>query len=322
MRRLSHRAALLAVMPGLADCATDSTAPRGTEPHGARQRCHRPAHGARGTVRLARTFTVAASFALSAAACSDAPLVPSQAAPHPHIPILPAVESGTVGFKVRELPIGGRVMVQGPITSLVSYDEVYDGLVWSSSDARVAALSPTGNGVWIQGIEPGIAVLAVQGAEGGHRMEATALITVLDTADAPSPVVIDDFYLTEYAQGGQWRYAPQVVLRDTSGTIGSAVIASWFELPNIGASRRCAMLRPVYGEPTNVWHGWGQSGPELYLQGPVGYRVPAGATVVAHLTLRIPGPHAKSLTLQGRVVPGTPPTAYREGFDTDLLTCE
>lgn len=271
--------------------------------------------------RLARTVTLAASFAVLAAACGDAPLPTAAPAPNPPTPLSPVVEPGTIGVSAREIPIGGRALLQGPLTSLYTWDELYDGLSWSIDDSRIAELSVARSDVVsIRGLEPGNTVLSVYGEQAGHRVRGVVFITVLDTVAAPSPVVVDDFYVIEYAVGGQWRYAPQIVLSDTSGRGGSAAIAAWFEMPNVGPSQHCAMLRPVDRAPTNLLHGWG-TGPELYLDGPAGYRAPAGSAVVAHLTLRVPGPRAKELTLTGRVVPGTPPTAYREGIDTEVLSC-
>jgi hypothetical protein len=170
---------------------------------------------------------------------------------------------------------------------------------------------------WILGLVPGSAVLTVEG--GGLR--ATILITVLDTLDAPTTVVVDDFFVIEYEEGGRWRYAPQIVLRDTAISPQSAAIAVRFELPNAGPSRRCAIRREVSGSPTNLLFGQGIA-PELSLEGPPGYRVPADGMAVAHLTLRVPGPFAKVLTLQGRVVSGTPPTALRPGREVDPLSCD
>ena len=60
---------------------------------------------------------------------------------------------------------------------------------------------------------------------------------------------------------------------------------------------------------------------ELWLNGPAGYRVPNLEPVVAHLTLRVPGPYATTLTIKGRVVPGEWPTTYSGGVTNDLLSC-
>jgi len=54
---------------------------------------------------------------------------------------------------------------------------------------------------------------------------------------------------------------------------------------------------------------------------PAGYRVPNLEPVVAHLTLRVPGPYATTLTIKGRVVPGEWPTTYSGGVTNDLLSC-
>ena len=264
----------------------------------------------------------------SATACRDTPTAIGQdilslpRLPDPAAPTYP--QPGTIGASARELPVGGRVLLPNALYALLSYEEVYEGITWSSSDPLVVATSPaTGplvpewmESIWVLGLVPGSAVLTAEG--GGLR--ATILITVLDTLDAPTTVVVDDFFVIEYEEGGRWRYAPQIVLRDTALSTQSAAIAVRFELPNAGASPPCAMRREVSGTPTNLLFGQGIA-PELSLEGPQGYRIPAGGMAVAHLTLRVPGPFAKVLTLQGRVVSGTPPTALRPGREIDPLSC-
>jgi hypothetical protein len=279
-----------------------------------------------------RTLVAACTFAgvaASAAACRDTPTAIDQnilslpRLPDPAAPTYP--QPGTIGATARELPVGGRVLLPSALYPLLSHDdEVYEGIAWSSSDPLVAATSPaTGplvpewmESIWVLGLVPGSAVLTAEG--GGLR--AMILITVLDTSAAPTTVVVDDFFVIEYEEGGRWRYAPQIVIRDTALSPQSAAIAVRFELPNAGSSPPCAMRREVSGTPTNLLFGQGIA-PELSLEGPPGYRIPAGGMAVAHLTLRVPGPFAKVLTLQGRVVSGTPPTALRPGRETDPLSC-
>ena len=80
------------------------------------------------------------------------------------------------------------------------------------------------------------------------------------------------------------------------------------------------MLRTVQGAPDPLFRErYGEF--ELWLNGPAGYRVPNLAPVVARLTLRVPGPYAKTLTIQGRVVPGEWPTTYSRGVTNDVLSC-
>jgi hypothetical protein len=42
---------------------------------------------------------------------------------------------------------------------------------------------------------------------------------------------------------------------------------------------------------------------------------------VAHLTLRVPGPFAKDLTLTGRIVPGDRPATYTSRFGEGIVSC-
>jgi hypothetical protein len=110
------------------------------------------------------------------------------------------------------------------------------------------------------------------------------------------------------------------VLRDTVGRLEAAVIAISIELPEAGRSPRCAMLRTVTGAGDPLFREY-YGDFELWINGPAGYRVPSGQPVVAHLTLRVPGPYAKELTIQGRVVPGAWPTTYTGGIGRDVLSC-
>jgi hypothetical protein len=261
------------------------------------------------------TALLVALALVSATACGDDTRLPT--AYGVSRPPGSITDIGVLGAKAREVPVGDRVLLEGPLMALWSYAEIYDGLVWTLSDTRFAEANPTGTGgVWIRGLVPGTAALTVMGGS----LKATIPISVLDTTDAPSPVVVDSVYLIEFERQGQRRYAPQIVLRDTSGRIGSAVIAARFELPGLGPGLQCAMLRTVFGAPTNLWHGDGAA-PELSLEGPSGDRIPPDGVVLVQLTLRVPGPFAKRVTVQGRVAPGTPPTTYREGIDTDVLSC-
>jgi hypothetical protein len=153
-------------------------------------------------------------------------------------------------------------------------------------------------------------------------VRAIVPITVLDTLQtAPSPVVVEDFYFIEVDAGdGNWGYAPHLVLRDTVGRFEAALINISFDLPGAGRSPPCSMLRTVTGTPDPVFRErYGDF--ELWINGPAGYRVPSGALGVAHLTLRVPGPYAKQLTIQGRVAPGEWPTTYTGGIANDVLSC-
>ena len=264
-------------------------------------------------------FAVAVALA-SAAGCSDAPTsnLPSTAltgAPAGSSPALPQA-NGTLGFAAREIPVGQRVLLAGPLISSDRNTAISTPLSWRTTDPAVVSLSPTQAVAWALGLEPGTSVVTVTGGS----LAANIPITVLDVTTAPAPVVVEDFYVIEFGGAGGWGYAPQFVLRDSSGKAGSAVIGVSFDLPGAGLSPRCAMLRPVGAQKMELFHeSYGDF--ELYVDGASMYRVPAGMPVVAHLTLRVPGPYAKELTLEGRVVPGTAPTTYSAGAVDDVLSC-
>ncbi len=260
-------------------------------------------------------------------ACSDSPTTASPAAAgrFPTAPQSPATaaDNATLGFAAREIPVGLRLMLTGPLVSKSTYFEIPGPLSWSTSDAGVAGLgysSDDGNVQQVIGLEPGVAVISVA-APGGR---ASVPFTVLDTTSAPSPVVVDDFYLIEFGEPENVGYAPQFVLHDLTGKGESAVIGVSFDIPDVGSTPRCAMLRKVQPAPTDLFREvYGDF--ELSIPGVNGNPISAGQSIVAHLTLRVPGPFAKELTLVGRIVPGTLPTTYtgrsRWDADADVLTC-
>lgn len=266
------------------------------------------------------TFVLAGALA-AATACSDAPTTSEPStlltgAPAGSSPALPQA-NGTLGFAAREIPVGARLLLQGPLVSSDRYTAISSPLTWRTTDPTIVALAPTQSVAWVTGVRPGIGVVSVTGG----ALASNVPITVLGLTSAPGPVVVEDFYVIEFGGEGGWGYAPQFVLRDSSGKGGSAVIGLSMDLPDAGGpSPRCAMLRPVGTQPTELFHEeYGDF--ELSYNGSATYRVPAGKPVVAHLTLRVPGPFAKELTLEGRVVPGTWPTTYSGRVVEDVLSC-
>lgn len=248
------------------------------------------------------------------AACADSVTPPEPSAQSTALP-----REGTIGVAGREIPVGASVRLQGPLAISRYLEPVAGPYSWSTRDPSVALSSPgAGLGSLVRGLSPGATELYVDAS----GVRATVPIKVLDTLRAaPSPVVIEDFYFSEVDAGaGTWGYAPQLVLRDTVGRLEAAVISVSFELPGAGRTPVCAMLRTVTGAPDSLFHErYGDF--ELWINGPAGYRVPSGTPVVAHLTLRVPGPYAKELTIQGRVVPGEWPTTYTGGIANDVLSC-
>ena len=263
-----------------------------------------------------RNLTLVAVCSLvSLAACGDASTPPRPPAQATSLP----PRNGTIGVAAREIPVGARVTLQGSLATSPYLDAVAGPYAWSTRDPSVAIANPgMGPVSWILGVNPGVTELYVDAS----GVRATVPITVLDTLQsAPSPVVVEDFHVIEFGgEGGNWGYAPQLVLRDTVGRLEAAVIAISIELPEAGRSPRCAMLRTVTGAGDPLFREtYGEF--ELWINGPSGYRARRDQPVVAHLTLRVPGPYAKELTLQGRVVPGDWPTTYTAGVTGDVLSC-
>ena len=259
-----------------------------------------------------------AAWLTASTACSDlaAPTVSQQsvAGQSP-----PKVVNATIGFQAREIPVGTTVNLWGQLVSLDTHMAISGSVTWSSDNAEVATVSAASTQeAQVRGLRPGTAHITAS-TPGGVAQVA---ITVLAETTGPSPVVVDDFYVIEFGGEEGWGYAPQFVLRDTSGQQQSAVIGVSFDLPAAGGpSPRCAMLRPLAAQPMELFHeSYGDY--ELWLNGPVGYRAPAGESAVAHLTLRVPGPYAKQLTLTGRIVRGGSfPTTYSSGWGRDVLSC-
>lgn len=192
---------------------------------------------------------------------------------------------------------------------------------WRSGDPSIATVESWGSSQWgyVVGVRPGTTI--VEGAAEG----ATATISVTVLAPAPasavSPVVVDFRMLeVQYSPGSNfWSYAPELVLRDTTGRGGTAVIALSVDLPGLGTPPICHMLRPVGSSPTEVFHEtYGDF--ELTMDGGGGARV-SGTEAIAHITLRIPGPAAMTIDVRGPIVPGSLPTTYTGGSLADVLSC-
>ena len=240
------------------------------------------------------------------------PIVPGAPSP-PIVPGTSGIMIGNLGYLRREIPLGGRLLIQPPIH--VGYDEDWGPFASNISDASVIGWTSLERGeVLVEGRSAGSTLLTLTGA----RMQTVLPIAVLDTVPAPNPVVVDEFYLIELLQGNRIVYAPQLVLRDSSRAGGSALIAAWFEMPRQERTSRCAMVREIYAASTPVFRDfWGSF--ELTFA-PGSGRLTADQPVIAHLTLRVPGPKAVELTVAAsRVVPGSAPEV-RE-FNDDLMSC-
>lgn len=261
---------------------------------------------------------LAAGILVAAVACGDAPTTSAPQSipsiPPGDTPPIPALGPGTIGVATLEIPVGTSVVLRGPLVSQSS-GAVDDGtLTWLLSDSAVAKLHGPNSGTRIlDGNKAGTTELTITGS----RLQAKVRITVLDTTAAQSPVVVDDFHLIEIPDEDGVIYAPQLVLRDTSGRGASAVIGLWLEIPSVGGTTRCAMLRPIGRLPTELFHD-GDVGTLL-----LGWasHLANDSPVIAHVALRVPGPLAKEITVvAGRAAPGGwPPN--RAGSNEDVLSC-
>ena len=261
--------------------------------------------------------TVLALAALaSSTACGEpgTPTTPRGASVQPPLaPVTPSIIIGSFGFQRREIPLGGRLALQPPLYA--GYEEDWGPFALNISDASVVRWTSLerGDGL-VEGRTPGTTQLTLTGS----RMQAVLPIAVLDTVPAPNPVIVDEFYLVEVLQGNRIVYAPQLVLRDSSRAGGSALIAVWFEMPRQERTSRCAMVREIYAGSTPAFRDyWGAF---EFTFAPGSGRLTADQPVIAHLTLRVPGPKAVELTVAAsRVVPGSAPEV-RE-FNDDLMSC-
>jgi hypothetical protein len=192
---------------------------------------------------------------------------------------------------------------------------------WRSRDPSIATAESYGDSQtgYVVGVRPGTTIVE------GTAQGATATIAVTVLAPAPasavSPVVVD-FRMLEIhnSQSDSWSYAPELVLRDTTGRGGTAVIAFWVGLPGLGGSPECHMLRPVGSSPTEAFYEDYMYGFELAIDANPGLRA-SGPEAVAHITLRIQGPAAMMIDVPGPIVPGSLPRTDSGGYPGDALTC-
>jgi len=195
--------------------------------------------------------------------------------------------------------------------------------VWRSRDPSIATATSWGNSQTdgeVVGIRPGTTI--VEGTTQGGTVTISVTVLAPAPAAAASPVVVD-FRMLELqsapAGSNSWFYAPELVVRDTTGRGGTAVIALSVDLPGMGIPPTCHMLRPVGSSPTEVFHeSYGDF--ELTYDAGGGARA-SGTEAVAHITLRIPGPAAMIIDVPGPIVPGSMPTTYTGGYSADVLSC-
>lgn len=221
------------------------------------------------------------------------------------------------GQAVREILVNSHFLARGLVASGTGAPL---STTWRSRDpsiATVEAFGFVGSG-YVVGIRPGSTVIE------GSALGTTAAIAVTVLAPAPSSVVspvVIAFRMLEFHYDDApnfWSYAPDIVLVDSTGRGGSAIVAASFDLPGLGSSVTCVMDRAVGSDPFQVFHEkYGDF--ELTLES--GLQRASGSEAVAHITLRIPGPAALKLDVRGPIVPGSVPTTYSDGWYTDALSC-
>ena len=245
----------------------------------------------------------------------------------------PAVAPTSIAFTTSAtLGSGGAIVPYGQTAReiLVNSHFIAFGLVewgtgaslptnWRSRDPSIATVNPRGNSDgYVVGRRPGSTL--IEGSALGAT--ATIAVTVLAPASAStvSPVVVDfRMFEVRYDPASSfWSYAPALVLVDTTGRGGSAIIGVSFDLPGLGGSPTCIMDRAVGSDPLTVFHeSYGDF--ELTIDG--GGTRASGSEAVAHVTLRVPGPAGMTIDVRGPIVPGSVPTTYSAGLRGDVLSC-
>ena len=220
------------------------------------------------------------------------------------------------GQAVREILVGSHFLANGLVASGSGVSLPTD---WRSRDPSIATVVPLGNSYgYVVGIRPGTTFIE------GSALGATATIAVTVLPPAPastvSPVVVD-FRMLEVRYdpaSSFWSYAPEIVLVDTTGRGGSAILGVSFDLPGLGGSPTCIMDRAVGSDPLTVFHeSYGDF--ELTIDG--GGTRASGSEALAHVTLRVPGPAAMTIDVRGPIVPGSVPTGYSAPLRGDVLSC-
>jgi hypothetical protein len=263
-------------------------------------------------MRTTRSLLPLVAALLAPTACGDATTTPAAVQTQSAAPPAPPLWFGSIGARALEIPLGERVFLTGPV--YWGYNEDYSDLVGIVDDSSVATWRRLGpQSGFVEAGRAGTTYLTLRGT----HAQAKLPVTVLERTSAPAPVVVD-FSVIEIQESDQFGYTPQIVVRDTSGRGESAVIGVWFEHPSFGRTQRCAMVRRITRDSTPVFHdAYGDF--ELWFPAVTG-RLSDFDPVIAHVTLRAPGPSATELTVAGRVVRGDWPP-YRSSTIADALSC-
>jgi len=215
----------------------------------------------------------------------------------------------------REIAAGASILLSGWVALTSTGEQLQTPIVWSTPGPAIVALWSIGpQAVRITALEPGVTTVQA----GVNNATRSLAVTVLPVTSQPSTLVAVDFRMLEVQIGDSWEYAPQLVLRDESAKGGSALIAVKFEVPGLGATPSCAMVRPVGPAPVEIFHEmYGDF--ELAIGGGA-LRASAG-DAIARLTVRTGDGTAATLVLRGPIVPGSLPTTYSSGLFSGALAC-
>jgi hypothetical protein len=250
---------------------------------------------------------VAGCILAGVTACLDDPLTSSGRAQPPSQPpalpevVIPAMGDVTVDVTELVLPVGDSALLRGPLRRKSDGMALPDVSTASSDDASVLQLTAAGVETYrVRALRAGRTGVTLQ--QFGRTF--TVPVQVLDTTAAPSPVVVARFGVREFGSAPPFAYAPMIELRDTSAVGPSHAIGVWFELPDGSRTPRCRFILPVDATtrelfPTVIGDYDGLY--SLFIDVPATYRIPRRQPIVAHLTLRVPGPFAKELVVQGEV---------------------
>jgi hypothetical protein len=264
-------------------------------------------------------------MAVALGACSDAALTPPKAAgtsaPAAPIPVASVALSPTAltllpntgqGVFVRLLGSDGRVLLDRDVT-------------WASSDSNVAIAGPmysTGTNASSAPnarVEAGHAGTAIVTAAVDGKT-ASIVITVVGATASQSVIAVESFTVVELQpRPGFWSYAPQVRMKDPTGSHSGEVIGFDLSIPGFGQAPPCRMSVLVgQGASVDLFH-------EIYGDYELTYvnsgARASGTVATAFITVRDDSGTVALLTVPGPIVPGQGPTTYTGGTSQSGLSC-
>lgn len=249
-------------------------------------------------------------YVAAALACSEPPTQTGSPPVGVQSPTRPPTLYPTIELtaRARTMLVGDVDLVRGVVAMPGSPGQTDPTLWWKTSDSTVATLEPLEEWVGrVHARSPGTTVITAYLPAYEKMSTASFPVTVLAASSAPSPIVIEDFYVEEHADPdtpGQWRYAPQLVLRDSTAATGRAVVKLSFDIAGVGASLDCWTDVALGGAPIAV--GRGPVGEYRLTLARPGARAAPGAEAVARITVRLTDAIGVRLSARGAVIPNYP----------------